>query len=246
MKVWGKFKMFHQLLLGLILYSITGYCRYNGLFEHLFILDIFFYYIFFVVGDYFGEMILDPKNFKLFSSTKTFLIFTPVFFILELYFTRINLAHGIGSGYRQPDYYVQNQLPALFLIVGLVGGAFLIHCSFLLQKLNVLKFIRIVGYYSLHIYVIHLAVTAGTRIFFRHVLHYDNFVTLLLVSTVLGISVPIIVANVTEKLGMWWLFTLKNPNTDKTHPKPVWKTLPGKIAPEEPVSAINPQVIEKN
>jgi fucose 4-O-acetylase-like acetyltransferase len=245
-KVWGRFKMFHQLLLGLALYSITGYCRYYGLFEHLFVLDVFFYYIFFVVGDYFGAMILDPKNFKLFSSTKTFLIFTPVFIILELYFTQINLAHGIGSGYRQPDYYVQNQLPALFLIVGLVGGAFLIHCSFLLQKMNVLKFIRVVGYYSLHIYVIHLAVTAGTRILFRHVLHYDNFVTLLIVSTVLGISVPIIVANVTEKLGMWWLFTLKNPNTDKTHHKPVWKTLPGKIAPEEPISAINPQVIEKN
>lgn len=246
MKVWGKFKLIHQVLLGIILYSITGYCRYNALYEHLFILDVFFYYIFFAVGDYFGSMILDPKNFKVFSSTRTFLIFTPLFVALELYFTKINLEHGIGSGYRQPDYYVQNQMPALFLIVGLIGGAFLIHCSFLLQKMNVLKFIRVVGYYSLSIYVIHLAVTAGTRIFFREVLHYDNFVVLLIVSTILGIGVPIIVYNITDRLGMWWLFTLKNPNTDKSHVKPVWKTLPGKIAPEEPVQAINPQVIEKN
>ena len=246
MKVWGKFKMIHQVLLGILLYSITGYCRYNALFEHLFILDVFFYYIFFAVGDYFGSMILDPKNFKVFSSTKTFLIFTPLFVALELYFTIINLEHGIGSGYRQPDYYVQNQMPALFLIVGLIGGAFLIHCSFLLQKMNVLKFIRVVGYYSLSIYVIHLAVTAGTRIFFREVLHYDNFVVLLIVSTILGIGVPIMVYNITDRLGMWWLFTLKNPNSDKSHGKPVWKTLPGKIAPEEPVQAINPQVIEKN
>ena len=246
LKVWGKFKMIHQVFLGILLYSITGYCRYNALFEHLFILDVFFYYIFFAVGDYFGSIILDPKNFKVFSSTKTFLIFTPLFVALELYFNKINLEHGIGSGYRQPDYYVQNQMPALFLIVGLIGGAFLIHCSFLLQKMNVLKFIRVVGYYSLSIYVIHLAVTAGTRIFFREVLHYDNFVVLLIVSTILGIGVPIMVYNVTDRLGMWWLFTLKNPNTDKSHVKPVWKTLPGKIAPEEPVQAINPQVIEKN
>jgi fucose 4-O-acetylase-like acetyltransferase len=246
LKVVGKFKILHQFMLGILLYSITGYCRYYALFEHLFILDVFFYYIFFAVGDYFGSMILDPKNFKVFSSTKTFLIFTPLFIILELYFTRINLANGIGSGYRQPDYYVQNQLPALFLFVGLIGGAFLIHCSFLLQKLNILKFLRVVGYYSLHIYVIHLAVTAGTRIFFRHVLGVDNFVVLLIVSTILGITIPIIVANVTDRLGLWWLFTLKNPNTDKrnvTHP---WRTLPGKIAPEEPVQAINPQVIEKS
>jgi len=246
LKVWGKFKMIHQVLLGILLFSITGYCRYNALFEHLFILDVFFYYIFFAVGDYFGSMILDPKNFKIFSSTKTFLIFTPLFVALELYFTKINLEHGIGSGYRQPDYYVQNQMPALFLFVGMIGGAFLIHCSFLLQKLNILKFIRVVGYYSLSIYVIHLAVTAGTRIFFRQVLHYDNFVMLLIVSTILGIAVPIIVYNITDRLGMWWLFTLKNPNADKRHGKPLWKTFPGKIAPEEPIQAINPQVIEKN
>jgi fucose 4-O-acetylase-like acetyltransferase len=246
LKVWGKFKMIHQILLGILLFSITGYCRYNALYEHLFILDVFFYYIFFAVGDYFGSMILDPKNFKIFSSTKTFLIFTPLFVALELYFTKINLEHGIGSGYRQPDYYVQNQMPALFLFVGLIGGAFLIHCSFLLQKMNILKFIRVVGYYSLSIYVIHLAVTAGTRIFFRQVLHYDNFVVLLIVSTIMGIGIPIIVYNITDRLGMWWLFTLKNPNSDKRHVKPVWKTLPGKIAPEEPVQAINPQVVEKN
>ena len=32
------------------------------MFEHFFILDIFFYYIFFAVGDYFGKMILDAKE----------------------------------------------------------------------------------------------------------------------------------------------------------------------------------------
>src|SRR5690606_9010372 len=140
----------------------------------------------------------------------------------------------------------QNQLPALFLIVGLVGGAYLIHCSFLLQKWGKLKFIRVVGYYSLHIYVIHLAVTAGTRIFFRNVLHYDNFIVLLIVSTILGIAVPIIIANVTDRMGMWWLFTLKNPNKNvRSAVNPVWKAGPGKIAPEEPISAINPRIIEK-
>src|SRR5688572_1545782 len=64
MKVWGKFKMLHQVLLGIALFSITGYFRYNNMYEHLFILDVFFYYIFFAVGDYFGSIILDQKNFK--------------------------------------------------------------------------------------------------------------------------------------------------------------------------------------
>jgi hypothetical protein len=213
---------------------------------HFFVLDIFFYYIFFAIGDAFGKMILDAKNYKIFSSTKTFLIFAPLFVLLEFFFTRINMNHGIESGYRQPDYYVQNQLPSFFLIVGIIGGAFLIHCSFLLQKLNILKFIRIIGYHSLYIYAIHLAVTASTRILFRNVFHYDNFFVLLIVSTVLGIAVPIVFFNVTDRMGMWWLFTLKNPNADKKHEQQVWKTGPGKIAPEEPISTINPQVIEKN
>jgi len=246
LKVYGKLKMFHQILLGILLFSVTGYFRYNDLGGHLFILDVFFYYIFFAVGDMFGKMILDPKNYKIFSSNKTFFIFAPLFILLEFFFTRINMAHGHESGYRQPDYYVQNQLPAFFLIVGLIGGAFLIHCSFLLQKLNKLKWVRIIGYHSLYIYAIHLAVTAATRIFFRNVLHYDEFFVLLGVSTVLGIVVPIVFFNITDRLGMWWLFTLKNPNASKKHDQHVWKTGPGKIAPEEPVSAINPQVIEKN
>jgi fucose 4-O-acetylase-like acetyltransferase len=239
MKVHAKFKIIHQLMLGVLLYAVTGYFRYNNLYEHLFIFDVFFYYIFFAVGDMFGKFVLDQKNFKVISARRTFLLFTPVFLILELYFTNLNISN-------KWDYYVQNQMPALFIFVGMVGGAYLIHCSFLLQKLDVLKFIRVIGYHSLHIYVIHLAVTAGTRIFFREVLHYDNFVVLLIISTILGIGVPIIFYNITDRLGMWWLFTLKNPNTDKKHLQPVWKTHPGKIAPEEPVQKINPQVIEKN
>jgi len=247
LKIYGKFTMLHQVLFGILLFSVTGYFRYNDLGGHFFVFDIFFYYIFFVVGDLFGKIILNPDNYKIFSSTKTFIIFTPLFVLLEFFFTRLNMQHGIESGYRQPDYYVQNQLPAFFLIVGIIGGAFLIHCSFLLQKLNILKFIRIIGYHSLYIYAIHLAVTAATRIVFRNVIHYDNFFVLLVISTVLGIGVPIIFFNVTDRMGMWWLFTLKNPNADTSHSgRHVWKTGPGKIAPEEPISTINPQVIEKN
>jgi len=241
MRVYAKFSILHQVLLGIFLYALTGFVRYNyyQAVEHWFILDVFFYYIFFAVGDLFGKFILNPNNFKVMSSAKTFWLFLPVFLVVELYFTHLNLSNDW-------DYYVQNRLPMLFLPVGLIGGAFLIHCSFLLQKADKLKFIRVVGYHSLYIYVIHLAVTAGTRIFFREVLHYENFVVLLIVSTILGIVVPIVVFTTTDRMGMWWLFTLKNPNTDKRHQQPVWKTLPGKIAPEEPVQKINPQVIEKN
>ena len=245
MKVKAKFTMLHQVLLGILLYSITGIFRYYkineyfGITEHIFLLDVFFYYIFFTVGDLFGKAILDEKNYKYFSSTKTFLLFTPVFFILEYYFTTININ-------AKWDYYVQNQMPALFIFVGLIGGAFLIHCSFLLQKLDKLKFIRVVGYHSLYIYVIHLAVTAATRIVFRSVFHYDNFFVLLIVSTILGIGVPIIFFNVTDRMGMWWLFTLKNPHEGQKVAHSHIRTGPGSIAPEEPIQKINPQVIEKN
>jgi len=54
------------------------------------------------------------------------------------------------------------------------------------------------------------------------------------------------VANVTEKMGMWWLFTLKSPHPNKQGKKALWNVGPGKIAPEEPIQPINPQVIEKN
>ncbi len=174
-----------------------------------------FYYIFFAVGDMFGKMILDPKNYKIFSSNKTFFIFAPLFILLEFFFTRINMAHGMSQGTGNLIIMYKTRCPHFFLIVGLIGGAFLIHCSFLLQKLNILKWVRIIGYHSLYIYAIHLAVTAAIRIFFRNVLHYDEFFVLLGVSTVLGIVVPIVFFNITDRLGMWWLFTLKNPNASQ-------------------------------
>ena len=149
MKVYGKFKIFTSYcweLFFIPLQDIAGIMPYTSTFLYSTYFSITY---FSRLATILVQLILDPKNFKVFSSTRTFLIFTPIFIVLELYFTKINLEHGIGSGYRQPDYYVQNQLPALFLIVGLIGGAFLIHCSFLLQKMNMLKFIRVVGYYSL-------------------------------------------------------------------------------------------------
>ncbi len=92
---------------------------------------------------------------------------------------------------------------------------------FLFQKWDKMKFVRVIGYHSLHIYVIHLAVTAGTRIFFRNVLHYDNFFVLLIVSTILGIGIPIDSGQRNRKNGYVVVVYVKESERGVKRPVPV-------------------------
>jgi uncharacterized membrane protein YcfT len=128
---------------------------------------------------------------------------------MQHYFTYLNLLH-------KDDYYVQYQQPALFAITALLGGAFVIQVSFLLQQLNIMRFLRVIGYHSLYIYVMHLMITSASRIIFIKVFHFENVPALLVISITIGIILPIILYNIAERLGAWWLFTLKKPVLEKS------------------------------
>jgi fucose 4-O-acetylase-like acetyltransferase len=202
---YGKAKPWQQLVLGVIFYAIGGYCHVQGI-KIGFLIDVLFFYLFFAVGHVFSDMVLNTKNYKLLSSWKTTLITLPVFVLVQHLFTTMNLQH-------QDDYYVQYKLPAVFALIALVGGAFVIQLSFLLQKLNILRFLRVIGYHSLYIYVMHLMITAGTRAVMLKLFHVQNIPVIMVVSITVGVILPMIFYNIAERMGAWWLFTLKKPAT---------------------------------
>ncbi|MBO9566762.1 MAG: acyltransferase [Niastella sp.] len=202
---YGKAKPWQQLVLGAIFYAIGGYCHVQGI-KIGFLIDVLFFYLFFAVGHVFSDMVLNTKNYKWLSSWKTTLIALPVFVLVQHLFTTINLNH-------QDDYYVQYKLPAVFALIALIGGAFVIQLSFLLQELNILRFLRVIGYHSLYIYVMHLMITAGTRAVMLKLFHVQNIPVIMVVSITVGVILPMIFYNIAERMGAWWLFTLKKPAT---------------------------------
>ena len=210
-------------MLGLIFYSAAGLFYFYKI-EVGFLFDVLFFYFFFAIGDLVSDFILNSKNYKVLGSARTFYFLLPLFLIVQYYFTELNLQ-------AKNDYFVQYQVPVLYAVAALIGGAFVINVSFILERLNTLKFLRVVGYHSLHIYVMHLMVTSFTRISFVRIFDYTWIPVLLPVSIVLGITVPIIVYNLANRLGAWWLFTLKKPNPSIESEKKSWsiKTEPVQI-----------------
>ena len=201
LNVYGKLKPWHHLLVGTVLFAIAEIAFFSKV-NIGFLFDLFFFYIFFAIGDVVSDMILNTRNYKILSSRWLFMGLLPVFIALQHYFTRVNMA-------AKDDYYVQYHLPHLYILCAVVGGFFVINISFILQKLDIARFLRVIGYHSLFIYVIHLMVTSLTRNVLVRILKVDYFPLMLGVGIAAGIVIPIIIYNLAIRMGGWWLFSLR-------------------------------------
>ena len=199
-KIKLKFKAWMQVLLGMILFAFASWIHDKV--ETGFLFDVMFFYMFFAIGDLVADFILNTKNYKWLSSGYTMLVILPVFLLIQHQFTLINLAE-------KDDYFVQYHMPVLYAIAALVGAAFIANLAFILERLEAVKILRVIGFHSLYIYVMHLMITAFTRIFFVRVLHIDSVPVIMIFALILGISLPIMFFNITNRMGAWWLYTFR-------------------------------------
>jgi len=200
---YARFSHWQQMLLGVVLYGVAAYLHMNRI-ETGFITDVCFFYIFFAIGDTISAFMMNPANFRKIASWKTLAVIVPFFILIQHFFTMANLRKG-------DDYYVQNFMPMYFALAAVVGGAFVLCVSFLLQKYNSLRFLRVIGYHSLYIYVANLMVTATVRIVMMRLMNIQNIPLLLIVGTAAGVIIPVILYNLAQKAGLWWLYTWKKP-----------------------------------
>jgi hypothetical protein len=227
-KVKLKLTNLQHLAVALVFYGIGGYLHAIRTGAYIFT-DVFHYYLFFAIGDNISQFVLNKNNAKYFTQLRYVFPVFVLFIITHYFFTKINLHHN-------QDYYIEHYMPMFFLVVALTGCSFIVQISFLLEKAGILKFLRVVGYHSLFIYVMHLIVLAGTRAFLTHVLDVTSVPLLLSVGIVMGITVPIIVYNILSKAGAWWLFSLKKPLDELNFSnETLKKKLPASKAVFEPV-----------
>ena len=96
----------------------------------------------------------------------------------------------------------------MYLAISLVGCAFIIAVSSILERYDILKWLRYLGSHSLYIYVMHVIVFAATRVILTNFLKVYNVYVLMAVCITAGLIVPILVFKLSEKLGWQFLFTL--------------------------------------
>lgn len=182
-----KIKTIYQLLIGLVFYYLSAYT--NGT-----IRDILFFYIYYSLGDFISVYMLDKSNIRYFASRYTFFILLPLFIISQWYF----LQH---ENMRYHSVYP-------YAVVALIGCAFMLNICFQLQNWGKLKTLRVVGYHSLYIYIMHVMVVAFLRYLFIQVMGIRSIALLLFINLFLGITICIIIYNLAIRMGLWFLFTL--------------------------------------
>ncbi len=207
LKVTFRINYWQQFLLGIIFYTVAGMIHYTEANAYLFT-DILNYYIYFSIGDILSAYVLGKKNKKTMITAPSWVLASLIIFLASQYFyTIINIAH-------HSDLYVNDKMPLLAFLIALSGCGFTIQVSFLLQRTGILKWLRVIGYHSLYIYLVHVMVVAAVRILMMHVLHVYNMTLILIPGMIAGILVPIVLYNLAVRLGAWWLFSLKKPEEE--------------------------------
>jgi fucose 4-O-acetylase-like acetyltransferase len=206
LKVTLRLKIGHQAVISLVLYGMALYFKYNGIVVS-FLNDVFFYYIFFCVGDWVSEFLLNEKNETTITSPRWLIPSLLLFIASQTFYTIYNLQYENESAIPYPIY-------SMFIIASLSGAFFVIQSSVILKHLNIAKWLRVIGYHSLYIYLIHLIVIAAVRVVLVKILGIQNIPLIIVTAMTLGIVLPVITYNLGIRLGAWWLFSLKKPEDE--------------------------------
>jgi fucose 4-O-acetylase-like acetyltransferase len=198
---WFIYALFNLALVYLLLFHLT---KGNKL--ALFIIGIVFYYInrfidvhviddilenfiYIVIGDLTSSFVLNKENRSTILSYAWLLVFTVLF---------------IATQYLYLNF--ENLEPFVYAIIALVGSVLTIIISFHLANVDWLLFVRVAGFHSLYIYLMHVLVSAPIRIVLSKVFHVTNGGLIALVSTTLGCLVPMIFYNIARRYNMTFLF----------------------------------------
>jgi len=215
LKVKFQFTSKMQLPVGILMYAAVAVIRQKEIYLG-FAMDILQYYVFFALGDLISNTIRKKENNHYFASFALLLILLPLFFLVQYNFAAINIEHG-------SNYYVEHKMPLFFVVIALVGCALSINISFILGKYNLVGYLKIIGYHSIHIYCMQIILMATTRTLLLRV--FDNIpaplaLTLIIVA---GLMLPILFYNMLMTLNCWWLFSPKKTMESQTQITP--KTL---------------------
>ena len=170
-----------QLILGLIFYFTSPYLQSVSI-----VSDWMAFYVFFALGDAISKLFFQPKTQALLKNAWSLLLMTPIFVAAQL-------------------YYLHNNVGELaFLVISLIGCAYMFLLAFRMEQWNILNFLRVLGFHSLYIYVMHVIIAGFVRLALVRVFHIHIPELLLLVGIFSGVTIPVIVFNLFIKDNVGW------------------------------------------
>lgn len=210
LKTKGGAKSWMQIGLGVAFYFVSPYVQ-----EVSMLSDWMEFYLFFAIGDAIAGWFFGQRSQRFFRNPWSLLLLLPLFAGAQYYYLAhvshptvlVNYEHGSRYDYLQN---ISDQL--VFLVIALVGCVTMFVLAFRLQQLRLFAFLRVVGYHSLYIYVMHVIITAAIRLALIAVFGIRNPLVLLSVCIFFGILLPIVIYNLfIYRKKAWFLFTFKRP-----------------------------------
>jgi fucose 4-O-acetylase-like acetyltransferase len=201
LKTYTPIKTWQQIILGLAFHSLSLKLDFGPW------RDLFYYYLFYALGDFISVYMLKRSLFKIYGSWKIFFILLPIFVVSQWYF--IN-----HESIQYTHIYV-------FALIALIGCAFMLNICFKMQQWGKMKFLKIVGYYSLYVYVMHVIIVSFLRTLIVSVVGIHFVPLLLVINLTLGIGLSIIFYNLAIHCGLWFIFTLDKKRTFTSQKKDI-------------------------
>jgi fucose 4-O-acetylase-like acetyltransferase len=199
LKVKAKAPAWSLLILGAILYVLSPFCEAVSMMS-----DWMEFFIFFALGDFISEWFLREKTQQFFQKPLTLIWATPIFILTQLYYlSRISVGDGeqLGMSFRYE-----------FMVIALIGCFSMFVLAFRMQSWGFWPFLRVLGFHSLFIYVMHVIIAAFVRAILTKIFHIHNPFILLFGGIAIGVTTPVIIYNLWIKDGpLWFLFSPKKP-----------------------------------
>jgi fucose 4-O-acetylase-like acetyltransferase len=191
-----KPKPWVQILLGLIFYFLSPYVVGMGsIFP-----DWMGFYLFFAMGDTISSFFFKDSSQRFLKNPYTLLLIIPFFAATQVFYLS------------QPEkYYRAGTLGQVeFLIIALVGCLSMFVLAFRFQQWKLFPFLRVLGFHSLYIYVMHVLVIGFMRMILTKFLHISSPPIILSCSIFLGVTIPVIFYNLFIRNNvLWFLFSFR-------------------------------------
>lgn len=201
-----NFRPWQQFVFGVILYMASPFLFFNSMIQ-----DTTRFYVYLVFGSLISEFILADKNFKYFSSFRSFFPLLILMFFTQFYLFKHQYLYGLEMKFNMGNLNGESILMHLwgmlkFTAIVMVGCAFILNACALFQKTGKATFIRVVGYYSLYIYILHVMIAVGCRILLVNLLHYKNAFLILPLQIIMGMLGSVMIYNLCRHLHLNFLF----------------------------------------